>query len=406
MDNLLNRFLRYVSVETTSDEKSTLVPTTSGQIDFVNILAQELKDMGVTDVSVDQNGYLMATIPSNVNKELPIIGFIAHLDTSPDAPGLNVKPRIVHYSGEPIFLNEVGSVLLSEEDFPELKQHRGEELVVADGTTLLGADDKAGVAEIMTMVSFFLRHPEVEHGTIKIAFTPDEEIGRGANYFDVEAFGADWAYTVDGGELGELEYENFNAAKADIVITGRMIHPGYAKDKMINALKLAMEIDAALPSGEVPEKTSGYEGFFYLNHLDGNVDRAELRYAIRDHDTTKFQQREQLLMEVCQKVEMLHPGAKVECKITEQYRNMKEQIAPYPHIVEIAKQAMELCGVAPNIKPIRGGTDGATLSFKGLPCPNIFAGGLNFHGIYEFVPVKSIELATKVLIEICKLVVK
>ena len=406
MENLLKRFFRYVSVETTSDETSQSIPSTKGQLAFVHQLENELKELGLSDVKVDESGYLMATIPSNVDREVPTVGFIAHLDTSPDASGVGVKPRIVRYEGSPLALDSAGKVVLAEEDFPELKKYRGEDLVVADGTTLLGADDKAGIAEIISMAAYFQQHPEVEHGIIKIAFTPDEEIGRGADHFNVEAFGADWAYTVDGGELGELEFENFNAAKAVIENNGRMIHPGYAKDKMINALKLAMEIDRLLPSDEVPEKSEGYDGFFYLCDLNGSVDKVSMTYCIRDHDAENFNKRKQLLKDVCERVEILHKGAKFDCRIIDQYRNMKEQVEPYPHIITIAKQAMEQCGVTPKVKPIRGGTDGATLSFKGLPCPNLFAGGLNFHGVYEYIPVKSMELATQVLIEIAKLVVK
>lgn len=406
MENLLNRFFRYVSQETTSNEASCVTPSTQGQLDFAQSLKAELLELGLSEVRLDDNGYLMATIPANSDKQTPTIGFIAHLDTSPDAKGAGVKPRIVKYEGTPIFLDADKEVVLSEKDFPELFQYRGEELIVADGTTLLGADDKAGVAEIITMAAYFMQHPEVKHGTIKLAFTPDEEIGRGADLFNVEAFGADWAYTVDGGELGELEFENFNAAKAKIEIKGRMIHPGYAKDKMINALKLAIEIDTALPSAEVPEHTSGYEGFFYLCDMNGTVDKAEMIYCIRDHDAFSFENRKTMLKKLCSQIQTNHEGAEIICQITDQYRNMKEQVSPFPHIIAIAEQAMNNCGVTPKVKPIRGGTDGATLSFKGLPCPNLFAGGLNFHGIYEFVPVKSMRLATKVLIEICKLVVE
>lgn len=406
MEILLKRFIRYVSVETTSDETSQAIPSTKSQIAFVHLLEKELKELGLSDVVVDEHGYLMASIPSNTDKSVPTVGFIAHLDTSPDASGVGVTPRIVRYDGSPIVLDVSGSVILSEEDFPEMSKYRGEDLIVADGSTLLGADDKAGIAEIISMVAYFQQHPEVKHGTIKVAFTPDEEIGRGANYFNVKAFDADWAYTVDGGELGELEFENFNAAKAKIEIKGRMIHPGYAKDKMINALKLAMEIDGSLPPNEVPEKSAGYEGFFYLCDLKGTVDMVEMTYCIRDHDSEKFANRKQLLMSICEKVEKLHKGAEIHCTIVDQYRNMREQVMPYPHIINVAKQAMEHCGVSPIVKPIRGGTDGATLSFKGLPCPNLFAGGHNFHGVYEFIPVKSMELATQVLIEICKIVAK
>lgn len=403
MEPLINRFLRYVAYETTSDEQQTKSPSTDGQFILANILKDELEDLGAADVTVDNNGYLTATLPATTEKECPSIGFIAHLDTSPEASGQQVKARIVKYTGEDILLGETSGLTLSANQFPELDKYRDQELIVTDGTTLLGADDKAGIAEIMTMAEYFLQHPEVEHGAIRIAFTPDEEIGRGADLLDIPSFGADWAYTVDGGELGELEYENFNAASAELTIQGRGIHPGYAKDKMINASRVAADYLSFLSNKEIPEKTEGYEGFIHLTSMEGNVERAKMKFIIRDHDSELFEKKKEEMRKMVEIVTAKYTGVKMELTIKEQYRNMIEKIKPVMHVVDIAKQAMESIGVTPIVKPIRGGTDGANLSFKGLPCPNLFAGGLNFHGCYEFVPVESMKKATQVLVEICKL---
>ena len=404
MEPLIIRFLRYVSYETTSDEQQTKSPSTNGQFILANTLKDELEEMGALDVTVDNNGYLTATIPATTEKKCPSVGFIAHMDTSPEASGRQVKPRVVAYTGEDILLGETSGLVLSSKDFPELDKYKGQELIVTDGTTLLGADDKAGIAEIMTMADYFLQHPEVEHGNIRIAFTPDEEIGCGADLLDIPAFGADWAYTVDGGELGELEYENFNAASAELTIYGRGIHPGYAKDKMINASRVAMDYLSFLPGKEIPEKTQGYEGFIHLTNMEGNVEQASMKFIIRDHDANLFQQKKDLMQEMIDIVKAKYPGVKISLTIKDQYRNMIEKIKPVMHVVDIAKKAMLNVGVTPVVKPIRGGTDGANLSFKGLPCPNLFAGGLNFHGCYEFVPVDSMRKATDVLIEISKIV--
>jgi len=406
MDSLTIRFLRYVSYETTSDETQTKSPSTDGQFMLANALKDELTELGVDDVVVDNNGYLTATIPATIEKEVPVIGFLAHLDTSPEASGRQVKPRIVNFTGEDVLLSEASGKVLSVSQFPELAKYKGQELIVTDGTTLLGADDKAGVAEIMTMAEYFLQHPEIEHGTIRIAFTPDEEVGGGADLLDVPAFNADWAYTVDGGELGELEFENFNAASAELMIQGRGIHPGYAKDKMINASRVACEYMSLLPLNEVPEKTCGYEGFYHLTAMEGNVEQAKLKFIIRDHDRSLFEKRKETMRQLVETVSAKHEGVVMSLEIKDQYRNMIEKIKPVMHVVDIAKQAMMNCGVVPEVKPIRGGTDGANLSFKGLPCPNLFTGGMNFHGCYECIPVDSMKKAVDVLTEICKLVVK
>lgn len=406
MDSLTIRFLRYVSYETTSDETQTKSPSTDGQFMLANALKDELTELGADDVVVDNNGYLTATIPATIEKEVPVIGFLAHLDTSPEASGRQVKPRIVNFTGEDVLLSEASGKVLSVSQFPELAKYKGQELIVTDGTTLLGADDKAGVAEIMTMAEYFLQHPEIEHGTIRVAFTPDEEVGGGADLLDVPAFNADWAYTVDGGELGELEFENFNAASAELMIQGRGIHPGYAKDKMINASRVACEYMSLLPLNEVPEKTCGYEGFYHLTAMEGNVEQAKLKFIIRDHDRSLFEKRKETMRQLVETVSAKHEGVVMSLEIKDQYRNMIEKIKPVMHVVDIAKQAMMNCGVVPEVKPIRGGTDGANLSFKGLPCPNLFTGGMNFHGCYECIPVVSMKKAVDVLTEICKLVVK
>ena len=400
---LKDRFLRYVSFNTQSNESNSNTPSSKGQYILAQEIANELRQIGLADVSVDTNGYVMATLPSNSNKKLPTIGFIAHLDTSPDASG-KVKPQLVYYDGTDIVLNESQQVILPAQVFPEMKQYAGQELIVTDGTSLLGADDKAGVAEIITAMEYLLSHPEIPHGTVRIAFTPDEEIGRRTDLFDVKKFGADWAYTVDGGEIGELEYENFNAASAGVSFYGRNVHPGYAKAKMINATTLAREFADLLPSHEVPEHTEGYEGFYHLVKMEGTVEEAFLSYIIRDHDRLQFEQRKQKMQNACSFIQQKYGKNAVQLTLKDQYYNMLEKIEPVKYIVDIAGEAMQNCGITPKIRPIRGGTDGARLSFEGLPCPNIFAGGHNFHGRFEFIPVPSMEAAVKVILEICKIV--
>lgn len=404
MESIVIRFLRYVGCETTSDETQTKSPTTNGQFVLANALKTELEELGAMNVVVDNNGYLTATIPSTSTKKIPTIGFIAHLDTSPDASGSNVKARVEKYIGEDILLGEESGKILSASQFPELKNYEGQELIVTDGTTLLGADDKAGIAEIMTMAEYYLQHPELEHGVIRIAFTPDEEIGRGADLLDVKTFGAEWAYTVDGGAVGELEFENFNAASATVHVYGRNVHPGSAKNKMVNASRIASQIVSALPQDETPENTEGYGGFIHLTSFEGDVEHAQLKFILRDHDESKFEEKKETLKRVVNEVCALFKGAKVEINIKEQYRNMIEKIKPVMFVVDIAKQAIENVGVTPKVQPIRGGTDGANLSFKGLPCPNLFSGGENFHSCYEYVPVPSMLKAAETLIEIVRLV--
>ena len=402
--NVLDRFLGYVKYDTQSDELTNLTPSTPGQMVFAQALEKELKSLGLKDITLDDNGYLMATLPLNTDRKVPTVGFIAHLDTSPDMSGRHVNPRIVeNYDGGNIVLDADAGVVLSVDDFPELKDYVGERLVVTDGKTLLGADDKAGVAEIITAVEYLLAHPEIKHGDIRIGFNPDEEIGLGAHKFDVARFGADFAYTMDGGAIGELEYENFNAASAKVVFKGRNVHPGYAKHKMINSIRIANQFIIMLPRWETPEHTEDYEGFYHLIGVDGSVEETTLTYIIRDHDMDRFERRKKELEHLVRKTNNEFPGC-CTIEIKDQYYNMREKIEPVMFIVDIAKQAMVNAGVTPKVQPIRGGTDGAQLSFKGLPCPNIFAGGLNFHGRYEYVPVSSMEKATDVIIEICKLV--
>ena len=402
--NITDRFLHYVSFHTTSDENTGMNPSTPGQMVFAKALAEELVELGLEDVSLDDNGYLMATLPANTDESKPTIGFIAHMDTSPDASGKHIKPRIVkNYDGNNILLNEEKQIWLDTTKYPEIQQYKGQDIIVTDGTTLLGADDKAGIAEIMTMAEYFLTHPSEEHGKIRIAFTPDEEIGRGADLLNIESFGADWAYTIDGGEIGELEYENFNAASAELLIYGRGIHPGYAKGKMINASRVACEFVSMLPSHEIPEMTGGYEGFFHMTSMEGSVEESKMKFIIRDHDWMKFQEKKEVMRRVVDSLTKKYPGIKMELTIKDQYRNMIEKIKPVMHVIDLAKRAMETCDVTPVVRAIRGGTDGANLSFKGLPCPNLFAGGLNFHGCYEFVPIPSMRKAVEVLIAICKL---
>ncbi len=402
---LLERFLKYVSIHTTSDENTGLVPSTPQQMEFAKILAEELKDMGMQDVSLDKKGYLMATLPSNIDKDVPTVGFISHLDTSPDMSGKNVKPRIVeNYDGNDIILNEKENIVLSPKQFPELTMYRGQSLVVTNGLTLLGADDKAGIAEIMTAMDYFIKNPDVKHGKVRIAFNPDEEIGLGAYHFDVEKFGCQFAYTMDGGEIGELEYENFNAAGAKVTFYGTNVHPGYAKNKMVNSMKIATKFMATVPANESPEYTDGYEGFYHLTGIGGDVEKTTVSYIIRDHDRKKFEERKTHLQMLVDKINSEFGDNTATLEVKDQYYNMKEKIEPVKYIVDIASEAIRQAGVEPKVKPIRGGTDGAQLSFKGLPCPNIFAGGHNFHGKYEFVPIQSMEKATEVIKNIIKIV--
>lgn len=402
---LLERFLKYVSIHTTSDENTGLVPSTPQQMEFAKILAEELKTMGMQDVSLDKKGYLMATLPSNIDKDVPTVGFISHLDTSPDMSGKNVKPRIVeNYDGNDIVLNEKESIVLSPKQFPELTMYRGQSLVVTNGLTLLGADDKAGIAEIMTAMDYFIKNPDVKHGKVRIAFNPDEEIGLGAHHFDVEKFGCQFAYTMDGGEIGELEYENFNAAGAKVTFYGTNVHPGYAKNKMVNSMKIATKFMATVPANESPEYTDGYEGFYHLTGIGGDVEKTTVSYIIRDHDRKKFEERKAHLQMLVDKINSEFGDNTATLEVKDQYYNMKEKVEPVKYIVDIASEAIRQAGVEPKVKPIRGGTDGAQLSFKGLPCPNIFAGGHNFHGKYEFVPIQSMEKATEVVKNIIKIV--
>ncbi len=404
--NIVERFIKYVKIDTQSDDNCTQTPSTQKQFNLAKEVEREMKEMGLTDISLDNNCYLMATLPSNADKKVPTIGFIAHFDTSPDMSGENVNPRIVkNYDGNDIVLNKEQNIVTSIADFPELLKFIGEDIIVTDGTTLLGADDKAGIAEIMTAIQYLIDHPEIKHGKIRIGFTPDEEIGRGADKFDVDKFGADWAYTMDGSEKGELEYENFNAAYAKISIQGRNVHPGYAKNKMINALEIANELAHMLPANERPEHTEKYEGFFHLIALNGSVEEASMTYIIRDHDRDIFENRKKVMEQAVSYLNTRYDN-RLTLEMRDQYYNMREKVEPVMHVVDYAFKAMEEVGVVPNVKPIRGGTDGARLSFMGLPCPNIFAGGMNFHGRHEFVPVKAMEKATEVIVKIAELVAR
>lgn len=402
---LTERFLKYVTFATTSDDTTGLTPSTPGQMIFANYLVEELKSIGLKDAEVDKNGYVMATLPANSDKELPTLGFIAHLDTAPDMTGKHVQPRIVEkYNGNDILLNAEDAIVLSTEQFPELKLYVGQDLIVTNGLTLLGADDKAGIAEIMTAMDYLVKHPEIKHGKVRVAFTPDEEIGQGPHHFDVEKFGADWAYTMDGGEIGELEYENFNAASAKITFKGRNVHPGYAKHKMLNSMRVAHQFATMLPRHETPEHTENYEGFYHLVGMQGDVESSTLTYIIRDHDRARFESRKAEIQHLVNKINAEFGAGTASVELKDQYYNMREKIEPVMHIIDLAFAAMEAAGVKPQVKPIRGGTDGAQLSFKGLPCPNIFAGGHNFHGRYEFVPIQSMEKATEVILNIVKMV--
>lgn len=396
------RFLDFVKYDTQSDELTDMTPSSPGQMEFAGYLKTVLEGMGLQDVDLDDNGYLMATLPANTNRQIPTIGFIAHMDTSPDMSGKHVKPRIVKdYDGGVIKLNEEYN--LDPAEFPELKNYVGQDLIVTDGTTLLGADDKAGIAEILTAVAWLQQHPEVKHGKIRVGFNPDEEIGLGAHKFDVEKFGCDFAYTMDGGAVGELEFENFNAAQAKVTIKGRNVHPGYAKHKMVNSIRVAGNFIQMLPRWETPEHTEGYEGFYHLVGIEGNVEQTTLTYIIRDHDRNRFESRKREIEHLVRKTNTEYPGC-CTVEIKDQYYNMREKIEPVMHIIDYVKEAMLEAGVTPKVQPIRGGTDGAQLSFKGLPCPNIFAGGENFHGRFEYVPVQSMEKAADVIVNICRIV--
>lgn len=401
---VIDRFLKYVTFDTQSDENTGVTPSTAKQMVFAKYLQQELQELGLEEISLDENGYLFATLPANIDRPVPVVGFIAHMDTSPDMSGANVKPRIVeNYDGTDIVLCNKENIVLSPSQFPELLDHKGEDLIVTDGHTLLGADDKAGIAEIVSAMAYLKEHPEIKHGKIRIGFNPDEEIGLGAHKFDVQKFGAKWAYTMDGGEVGELEFENFNAAAAKIVIKGRNVHPGYAKNKMINSMLVANEFMTMLPADETPATTEGYEGFYHLVGMKGEVEQSELSYIIRDHDREKFESRKAFVADCANKINAKYGSEIVAVELKDQYYNMRQEVEPLMHIIDIAFGAMKEAGVEPKVKAIRGGTDGAQLSFKGLPCPNIFAGGLNFHGRYEFVPVQSIEKAVKVIVKIAEL---
>lgn len=404
---VIERFLKYVTFDTQSDESTGVTPSTPKQMVFAKYLKEELEALGLEEITLDEQGYLYAMLPANTDHEVPVIGFIAHMDTSPDMSGANVNPRIVkEYDGTDIVLCEKDNIILSPRQFPELLNHKGEDLIVTDGHTLLGADDKAGIAEIVAAMDYLKQHPEIKHGKIRVGFNPDEEIGLGAHKFDVEKFGCQWAYTMDGGELGELEFENFNAAAASVVVKGRNVHPGYAKNKMINSLRVANEFMALLPADETPETTEGYEGFYHLIGVNGDVEETKVNYIIRDHDRAKFEQRKENMLQWAAQLNAKYGEGTVTVNLRDQYYNMREKVEPLMHIIDIAFGAMKETGVEPVVRPIRGGTDGAQLSFKGLPCPNIFAGGLNFHGRYEFAPVPNIEKAMMVVVKIAELTAK
>ena len=400
-DHIIKRFISYVTIDTESDPNNPDFPSSDNQWDLANLLVKELKDIGMSDVTLDKNCYVMATLPSNLDYDVPTIGFVSHIDTTPDYTGANIKPKIHHeYDGKDIVLNKNENIVLSPSYFDDLLQYIGQTIITTDGTTLLGADDKAGITEIVSAMEYLINHPEIKHGKIRICFTPDEEVGKGAHKFDVKKFGADWAYTMDGSQIGELEYENFNAASAKITINGKIVHPGYAKGKMINSMRIAGDFILRLPSEEVPESTEGYEGFFHLHQFKGNVEQSILQYIIRDHDTDLFNNRKQFMIDLVAKMNSELGNNAIELDIKDQYYNMKEKVIPVMHIVDIAEEVMQDIGITPLIKPIRGGTDGSQLSFMGLPCPNIFAGGHNFHGRYEYVPVESMIKATEVIIGI------
>ena len=399
--NITERFFKYVSFTTTSDENTHMTPSTPGQMIFAQYLVEELKSIGLQEVDLDKNGYIMATLPANIDKNIATIGFISHMDTSPDMTAKHVKPRVVYnYDGNNIVLNEEQQIILDTEKYPEIIQYKGQDIIVTDGTTLLGADDKAGLTEIVTAMEYLVAHPEIKHGKIRIGFTPDEEIGQGADHFDVPKFGADWAYTMDGGEIGELEFENFNAASAKVTFKGTNVHPGYARHKMLNSMRVAQQFAGMLPRHETPEHTEDYEGFFHLTNMEGTVEKSSLSYIIRDHDRDRFERRKKEFSHLVNKINAEFGENTATLELRDQYYNMREKIEPVMHIIDLAFEAMTEVGVTPNVRPIRGGTDGSRLSYEGLPCPNIFAGGHNFHGRFEFVPVQSMEKAMQVIIKI------
>jgi tripeptide aminopeptidase len=403
-EQILERFLRYVRTDTQSDSDSIQYPSSKKQLNLAKILVEELKQLGLTAVSIDKYGYVMATLRSNIEKKVPVIGFLAHMDTSPDMSGANVNPMVVdYYNGEDILLNKGTGLTLKTSDFPEIKQYKGQTIITTDGTTLLGADDKAGITEILTAMEYLVSHPEIKHGTVKVGFTPDEEVGRGVDFFDVKKFGAKYAYTIDGGEIGELEYENFNAAKAIINFQGRNVHPGSAKDRMINSLLVAKEFIDMLPVGQRPEFTTDYEGFFHLTKIEGTVENAVIEYIIRDHDRKKFEDKKALINEIASLLNRKYPPGTVKPEIKDQYFNMREKIEPVFHIMEIARKAIEDTGIKVKMVPVRGGTDGSRLSYMGLPCPNIFTGGHNYHGKFEYIPLESMIAAAKVIVRIVSL---
>jgi tripeptide aminopeptidase len=403
-EKILERFFKYIKTDTQSSPDSTLFPSTEKQLLLAKMLVDDLKNAGLIDISLDEKGYVMATLPSNVEANLPVIGFLSHMDTSPDMSGTNVNPQVVtNYNGEDILLNRITGLTLKTSDFPEIKQYKGQTIITTDGTTLLGADDKAGITEIITAMEYLVLHPEIKHGTVKVGFTPDEEVGRGVDFFDVNKFGAAYAYTIDGGEIGELEYENFNAARAKVLIQGRNVHPGTAKNKMINSLLVANEFINLLPVEQRPEFTSHYEGFFHLNKLEGTVENSVIDYLIRDHDRTRFEDKKVLMQDIASLLNRKYQSGTVKLEIQDQYFNMREKIEPVFHILEIARRAIEDLGIQPKIIPVRGGTDGSRLSYMGLPCPNIFSGGHNFHGKFEYIPMESMIAATNVIIRIVSL---
>lgn len=408
MQHIIDRFISYVTVDTESDPNSDTTPSTAKQWDLAHKLVEELKQIGLEDVTIDDNAYIMATLPSNVDYDVPVIGFISHFDTTPDFTGANVNPQIVpNYDGKDIILNKEQNIVLSPKYFKDLLQYKGQTLITTDGTTLLGADDKAGITEIVSAMEYLVQHPEIKHGKIRVGFTPDEEIGRGAHKFDVEKFGADWAYTMDGSQIGELEYENFNAAGVKVTFKGKSVHPGYAKGKMINSMLIANKFVSALPKNEVPELTKGYEGFFHVTGITGSIEESTVQLIIRDHDSKRFKKRKKLVKKITDSINRKYKkqfgGDIAVAEIKDQYYNMKEKVEPVFHIVKIAEKAMKKLDIKPLIKPIRGGTDGCQLSYMGLPCPNIFAGGHNFHGKYEYVPVESMVKATEVIVKIAEL---
>lgn len=402
--NIIERFTSYVTIDTQSDPESKETPSTKKQWDLANKLAEELKQIGMQEVEIDENSYIMATLPANIAHKVPVIGFISHFDTSPDFTGTDVKPQLIeNYDGEDIVLNKEQDIILSPDYFEDLLLYKGQTLITTDGTTLLGADDKAGITEIISAMEYLIDNPQIPHGKIRVGFTPDEEIGRGAHKFDVEKFGAEWAYTMDGSQIGELEYENFNAAEAKVSIKGKIVHPGYAKDKMVNSMYIAQDFINSLPRLETPEHTEGREGFFHLTDINGNVEETKLKYIIRDHDKDHFEARKEMIRNLASEINSQHEKEIIKIQIKDQYSNMREKVEPVMHIVDIAEEAMKAVNITPLIKPIRGGTDGAQLSYMGLPCPNIFAGGHNFHGRYEYVPVESMQKAVEVIVKIAEI---